>query len=583
MAPAAGVARRFRDLPLWAKVLIAPAACCMSGIAVAASIWFGAIQAEARLAEIADRALPTTAASQTLLQAADHVQAMAMRTLVWQQAGMPDAQVAALGRDTQTQADGLQRAVAGMIAARAAADPDQASLHSIEARAAECAKVLADAIDLVSDPGIAVGYFRRADTMFDALREEISSLSAQHRAAEVAAVQAARADSHATMMRFLWISGTSVLILLLLLPVVVRAIAGPVRALTNTMTQLAAGHLEADIHEPDRGDELGGMARAVRVFRQHAIDAALLAAEQTAAQAAKEQRRKTITDCTTAFGGTVTVVLASLMQASDGMHRAADALADAAMGVRTRAGSTAASADVTAHDLDSVGTAVAQLTDSVGEISRQVAAASKVAQEAVQRADASHAKIRGLADATSRIGDVVRLINAIAGQTNLLALNATIEAARAGTAGKGFAVVAGEVKALATQTERATADISQQIAAVRTATEEAVQAMAEVGHAIGRMDAVTGAIAAAVEQQGTTSRQIAASMTSVSQATGQTTQAMRHLTEVADSAGSLSANVLHAATDIGHNAETLRAEVDQFLAATAEDGAAQPAPVAKAA
>jgi methyl-accepting chemotaxis protein len=262
------------------------------------------------------------------------------------------------------------------------------------------------------------------------------------------------------------------------------------------------------------------------------------------------------------------------MQASDSMRQAADALAEAAISVRTHADSTAASADATSHDLDAAGTAVGQLAGSVDEISHQVAAATDVAREAVQRADASHAKIQGLAEAATRIGDVVHLISAIASQTNLLALNATIEAARAGAAGKGFAVVAGEVKALATQTARATADISVQIASVRTATEEAVQAMAEVGHTIGKMDAVTNAIASAVERQSTTSREIASSMRSVSDATGQTAQAMQQLTEVADGAGMLSGNVLHAATDIGRSAETLRNDVDQFLAATADDGAA---------
>ena len=152
--------------------------------------------------------------------------------------------------------------------------------------------------------------------------------------------------------------------------------------------------------------------------------------------------------------------------------------------------------------------------------------------------------MQGLSEATARIGDVVHLINDIASQTNLLALNATIEAARAGEAGKGFAVVAGEVKALAAQTAKATAEIGSQIDTVRTATSEAVTAMAEIGGIIGKINEVSAAIAAAVEQQNATTHEIAASVQAVSNATAGTAQAMEHVVSVADNAGSASRDVL---------------------------------------
>jgi methyl-accepting chemotaxis protein len=572
--------RSFRDLPLWVKVLIGPAACCSSGFAVAVAIWLGATATEARLADVADNALPAAAASAHLLDALDKIQAMAMRTIVWQQAGVAPATIDALANDVQHQGVALHGMINAMIAARAPADAVLPTLRAIDTRLTEYGKLLAEAMDLVSDPAIAVGYFRRADTLFDALRDEISGVLAEHNATEAAAVQAARAASHATVIHFLWIFIASATILLVLLPWVVATVAGPVRGLTRTMTELANGNLAAETHEQDRGDELGAMARALQVFRQHAIDAQRQAAEQATAQAAKEHRRAAMAHCTEAFGVSVSNVLASLVASSDGMRRAADALAEAAAGVRTRAGDTEASAGAASRDLAAVGTAVAQLASSVDEISRQVAAASQVARVAVQQAEASHGKIRGMAVATARIGDVVHLISGIAAQTNLLALNATIEAARAGDAGKGFAVVAGEVKALATQTAKATAEIGAQIAAVRAATEDSVQAMAEVGQTIGQMDSVTEAIAAAVEQQSVSSRQIAASVQSVAGATEQTTHAMRQVTEVASGAGSRSQEVLRAAADIGRDADTLRAEVDRFLAATAEDSSDASAPLA---
>ena len=158
-------------------------------------------------------------------------------------------------------------------------------------------------------------------------------------------------------------------------------------------------------------------------------------------------------------------------------------------------------------------------------------------------------------------------------QTNLLALNATIEAARAGDAGKGFAVVAGEVKTLAAQTAKATAEIGSQIETVRGATGDAVAAMTEIGAIIGKINEVSAAIAAAVEQQSATTREIAASVQAVSGATAGTAEAMAHVVMVADNAGNASRDVLAGASGIGQEAETLRTEVDQFLAAVRADTA----------
>jgi methyl-accepting chemotaxis protein len=208
----------------------------------------------------------------------------------------------------------------------------------------------------------------------------------------------------------------------------------------------------------------------------------------------------------------------------------------------------------------------------VNEISRQVAASSAVARQAVERAEASNNTMQSLSEATGRIGDVVHLIAEIASQTNLLALNATIEAARAGESGKGFAVVAGEVKILAAQTAKATAEIGRQIHTVRVATESAVSVMAEIGGIIRQIDEVSVAIAAAVEEQSAATREIAASVYEVSNATTQTAQAMEHVVEVGQGAHSTSRDVLSGATNIGCEAERLRNEVDQFLTAIRSDG-----------
>jgi methyl-accepting chemotaxis protein len=253
------------------------------------------------------------------------------------------------------------------------------------------------------------------------------------------------------------------------------------------------------------------------------------------------------------------------------MHRASDAMSGAAGAVHDQATATAGGANKSSQDLTSVAGAVEELTASVDEISRQVTTAASVARDAVSRAESSQKTMQGLAEATARIGDVVHLISDIAGQTNLLALNATIEAARAGEAGRGFAVVAGEVKALAAQTAKATADIGSQIETVRGVTADAVGAMTEISGIIGKMDEVAAAISAAVEEQSITTREIASSIQAVSGATAETAQAMARVVGAANEAGTACTDVQAGSTDIGHEAETLRAKVDEFLTAVRDD------------
>jgi methyl-accepting chemotaxis protein len=192
--------------------------------------------------------------------------------------------------------------------------------------------------------------------------------------------------------------------------------------------------------------------------------------------------------------------------------------------------------------------------------------------EAVERAGVTDAKVGGMATAADRVGDVVKLITDIASRTNLLALNATIEAARAGEAGKGFAVVAGEVKALATQTAKATEEIATQITAIRATTGEAVIAVREVTAAIGEVNEVATAIAAAVEQQAAATQEIATSVQAVTVATQDATRAIQQVSSIAEQTEAASAKVLAGAADLGRDADTMRGEVTRFLGAMAKLG-----------
>ena len=337
------------------------------------------------------------------------------------------------------------------------------------------------------------------------------------------------------------------------------------------MHRLANRDMAVKIIGVGRTDEIGKMAGAIAVFRDNMLHADRLAAEQARERAAKERRQAAMDRHTQDFATSIAGVMASLVASAESMRTAARAMAEAAGGVREQANGTAMGAEKASVDLGSVAAAVEQMTSSVSEISRQVSAAAQVAREAVCRANTSQETMKDLAEATSRIGDIVRLISDIAGQTNLLALNATIEAARAGDAGRGFAVVAGEVKALAAQTATATHEIGGQIESVRAATNGSISAMADVATFIGRLDEVTAMIAAAVEEQSATTREIATNLHAVTAASNQTAVAMVHVVSGSDDASAVSQQVLEAAGSIGEEAKRLRGEVDQFLAAVRDD------------
>ena len=341
----------------------------------------------------------------------------------------------------------------------------------------------------------------------------------------------------------------------------------PLQFLTGRVGRLAEGDLDSAIPDPGGIVELAALGKAVRVFRDRMTEANRLAAEQAAERTARERRHAAMDRHTQDFGTSVSGVMSALAASADGMREAAAAMARTAASVRAQAAGTAEGAARSSAELSTVVASVEQLSASVGQISQDVATAAAVTREAVEKADASQATMQELAGATARIGDVVKLIAAIAGQTNMLALNATIEAARAGEAGRGFAVVAGEVKGLAAQTARATAEIGAQIEAVRDAAQGAAACMAQVGSSIGRMDQVAAAIAATVDRQGAATREIAASLQAVSAGAYQVTSAMADVTGAAGSATTVSEQVQVASGEIGEEAARLRVEVDQFLAA----------------
>jgi methyl-accepting chemotaxis protein len=265
------------------------------------------------------------------------------------------------------------------------------------------------------------------------------------------------------------------------------------------------------------------------------------------------------------FQAAVGNIVDTVSSASTQLEAAANTLTKTAEVTPDLTGAVAAASEQASANVQSVASSTEEMTASVDEISRQVQESSRIAGDAVNQAQRTDARINELSQAAGRIGDVVKLITAIAEQTNLLALNATIEAARAGEAGRGFAVVASEVKQLASQTAKATEEISAQITGMQTATQDSVAAIKEIGGTIGRISDIASTIAAAVAEQGAATTEIARN---VGHATKGTTQVAISITDVnrgAGETGTASAQVLASARSLSAESRHLRSEVAKFL------------------
>ena len=361
------------------------------------------------------------------------------------------------------------------------------------------------------------------------------------------------------------LSGGAIIVGLVLAMLLARAIIKPIRGMTKAMTRLAAGETGATVPARDNTDEIGEMARAVEVFRRQAIENGRLAVEKERDNTAKDRRQAAMDRHTKDFGSSISGVMTRFITSATAVREAASHATDNAQQTRASVSSTMDDAKESARDLNSVATAAEEVAASINEISKQVTHVTTSVQAAVSCATETDVKVASLSEAADRIGEVVRIITDIAGQTNLLALNATIEAARAGEAGKGFAVVAGEVKALASQTARATEQIATQIVAIRGATGEAVGAVRQVGLAIGQVETVATAIAAAVEQQAAATQGITDSVQTVTSTTATAAEAMHKVWLLAESTSKTSASAMQAADQVGEAAAVLRTEVADFL------------------
>jgi methyl-accepting chemotaxis protein len=378
-------------------------------------------------------------------------------------------------------------------------------------------------------------------------------------------------------------------VVLLLGRQVLRTVRALIGGLVHTMEELREGRYDIAVPSIERSDEIGMMARATESFRDNLVrmrameaeqkeaEARALAERQQAAerQAAQEkaaeqkaaaERKAAMHALAEKFEAAVGRVVGTVSTASGQLEAAAGKLTETAALTQQLSTSVAAASEQASANVGSVATATEEMTSSVHEIGRQVHESSRIASEAVSQAQKTDARIGELSQAAGRIGDVVKLITAIAEQTNLLALNATIEAARAGEAGRGFAVVAQEVKALASQTAKATEEIGTQISGMQTATQDSVAAIKEIGTTISRIAEISNSVAAAVEEQGAATQEISSNVQQAAKGTAEVASSIVAVSRGASDTGSSSSQVLASARALSEDSQVLKGEVEKFLA-----------------
>jgi methyl-accepting chemotaxis protein len=360
----------------------------------------------------------------------------------------------------------------------------------------------------------------------------------------------------------------AVLALVLIASIIIsRSITRPLNIITGLTGRLASGDGAFDVPYTARKDEIGGLAKSLHVFKDNAAAMTKMHTEQAELkQQADAEKRKTMIELAGKFEASVQAVVSEVIGDARNMREAAKSMSESAGSASDRSKVVADACQEASSNVQTVASAAEELSTSISEIGQRVAQAAQVADKAANDGQRTNAAVQGLAAAADKIGEVINLINNIASQTNLLALNATIEAARAGEAGKGFAVVASEVKSLASQTAKATEEISAQITAIQSETEQVVGNIQGICATILQVNEISSSIAAAVAEQGAATEEIAASVQRAASGTNQVSQNITSVTTATTRTGEVAGVVLQSSDRLGSKLQKLQHEVSEFIA-----------------
>jgi len=442
-------------------------------------------------------------------------------------------------------------------------------LEKLKAAVAGYLKQSKNAIEMADgDAGSALMFIKGAERNFsdiEKLTDDLIMRSSESKDREIARAGMKLDQQQLTLTAILLVVAFAGIVVSFLIG---RNISRPVVAMSKAMRELAVGNFEVQLPGLDRRDEVGQMACAVEEFK---VQALVKAERETSEREEKNrelatQRRIELHSLAESFETAVGNIIENVGSASSELEHSAVILTKSSAATQQLSTVVATASEETSTNVQSVASATEEMASSINEIGRQVADSNRIANEAVDQAEKTDARIAELSLAANRIGDVTKLITTIAEQTNLLALNATIEAARAGDAGRGFAVVAQEVKTLAAQTAKATSEISAQISGIQTATHDSVLAIKEISGTIGRVSEIAAVIAAAIEEQGAATQEITRNVQQAAIGSTQVATSIADVNRGAGDTGSASSQVLASAQMLSNENKRLRAEVVKFLA-----------------
>jgi len=397
-----------------------------------------------------------------------------------------------------------------------------------------------------------------------ALNKDLEALSKVY--AERSRKLAHRADETHTLAFILTGLGAAALLVVVVgVLIIARSIARPLSAITETIKRVADGEDNVEVPHTARADEIGSLARAIQIFQEAMERNRKLNSQVLDDSKARSERARHIEASVEAFREAISSVVRTVNDSAASMRGTAQSIASVSSDASGRAVAAAGATEQASTNVSAVAGAAEELSASVEEIGRQVRQSASAVEQAGLRTDKSVTEIEGLAAATQRIDGVLTLIQAIAEQTNLLALNATIEAARAGDAGRGFAVVAHEVKALAGQTAKATAEISENVNVIQASTRNSVDAVREIGNAVREISDVTSNIATAIEQQDSATREISQNAQLAAQGNQTLVDNIGSLSNAMGKTSTAAESVLSASSELAATAETLSREVEKFF------------------